>query len=451
MNRLIILLALYASAFYVSSCNNSPGKKDDTAVSNPAIDHDLAYFISHIKAVDNHAHPNTMEAIDSGFDALPLDTLGNIELPARVRPGSPSWLEAYKAVYRCTTDSLGAKELKDLADTVSNLKKQIAEKFPAWALDQAGIDLMLANRIYMGQGISSPRFQWVAYADALLFPFPTDNESLGNPDREKLFPIENKLMKKFLRDLHLTHIPATLDGFLKQVVTATLESMKAGGCLALKFEAAYLRSLDFEKVTFAAANEIYGQSIHGARPAHPAYKSLQDYIFRYIAQEAGRLHLAVHVHSFPGAGDHFVAADADPLLLEPVFNDPSLSQTKFVLIHGGGIFYKHTVAMLWKPNVYADISLLTLLWSPAQLALVLRDWLSQFPEKVLFGTDADAFGPGLGWELSAWIASHTAREALGIALTGMIQDGEINFNRAKEIAVMVMRTNAANLYGLHLP
>ena len=37
--------------------------------------------------------------------------------------------------------------------------------------------------------------------------------------------------------------------------------------------------------------------------------------------------------------------------------------------------------------------------------LVLRDWLSQFPEKILFGTDAVAFGPGLGWEMSAWIAS----------------------------------------------
>jgi uncharacterized protein len=136
--------------------------------------------------------------------------------------------------------------------------------------------------------------------------------------------------------------------------------------------------------------------------------------------------------------------------LESVFNDPELRNTKFVLIHGGGTFSKHTSAMLWKPNVYADISLLTQLWPPDQLAIVLRDWLSQFPEKILFGTDAVSFGPGLGWEMSAWIASTTGRQALTIALSGMVKSNEITFRRAKEIATMVLRGNANNLYHLGL-
>ena len=106
--------------------------------------------------------------------------------------------------------------------------------------------------------------------------------------------------------------------------------------------------------------------------------------------------------------------------------------------------------MLWKPNVYADISLLTQLWTPDQLAAVLRDWLSQFPEKILFGTDAVSFGPGLGWEMSAWIASTTARQALSIALSEMLRNNEINRSHAKEIATMVLRTNANNLYNLGL-
>jgi hypothetical protein len=106
--------------------------------------------------------------------------------------------------------------------------------------------------------------------------------------------------------------------------------------------------------------------------------------------------------------------------------------------------------MLWKPNVYADISLLTQLWTPNQLSVVLRDWLSQFPEKILFGTDADAFGPGLGWEMGAWVASNTGRQAIAKALTGMVRDDEITLERAKEIATMVLRTNAGNLYQLGL-
>ena len=84
------------------------------------------------------------------------------------------------------------------------------------------------------------------------------------------------------------------------------------------------------------------------------------------------------------------------------------------------------------------------------MAAVLKDWISQFPEKVIFGTDASAFGPGLGWEMSAWIASTTARQALTIALSEMIKSNEITLSRAKEIATMVMRTNAGTLYNLGL-
>jgi AAA+ superfamily predicted ATPase len=41
----------------------------------------------------------------------------------------------------------------------------------------------------------------------------------------------------------------------------------------------------------------------------------------------------------------------------------------------------------------------------------------------------------------------TARQALGIALTGMMQDGEITRERAVEIARMLLRGNALKLYG----
>ena len=84
-----------------------------------------------------------------------------------------------------------------------------------------------------------------------------------------------------------------------------------------------------------------------------------------------------------------------------MFNDPALRGTNFVIVHGGGSFASHAGAMLWKPNVYADISAMTLIYTPATLAGVLREWLLQYPEKVLFGTDAAAFGPDSGWELTA--------------------------------------------------
>jgi predicted TIM-barrel fold metal-dependent hydrolase len=448
MKKLFTIISLAFIIFYMPSCNQSRTANESSYQS--ATNAELAEFINKIKAVDNHAHPNTINPDDKGSDALPLDGLGNIELPARVRPESQTWLDACKTLYGFTGTELNEKAMKDLTSTAENVKKQKGEKFPDWALDQAGIEVMFGNRITMGSGLSSPRFRWVSYVDALLFPLSTKAEATVTPDREKLFPLEDQLLKKYLSNLNISKLPATLDEYLKEVVTATLEAQKKGGCIAVKFEAAYLRSLDFEKVSLQSAREVYSKNVNGGEPSHENYKLLQDYLFRYMAGEAGRLGMVVHIHSFPGAGNYFVAAGCDPLLLEPVFNDPELLNTKFVLIHGGGTFSKHTSAMLWKPNVYADISLLTQLWTPDQLAAVLRDWLSQFPEKILFGTDAVSFGPGLGWEMSAWIASTTGRQALSIALSGMIRSNEISLSRAKEIATMVMRTNAGNLYNLGL-
>jgi len=160
--------------------------------------------------------------------------------------------------------------------------------------------------------------------------------------------------------------------------------------------------------------------------------------------------MAVHIHSFHGPGNFYDASGADPMLLEPAFNDPTLRNTNFVIIHGGGVFAPHAGAMLWKPNVYADISAMTLLYTPRMLADVLREWLSQYPEKVLYGSDAAAYGPDMGWELSAWVAGKNGRAALALALTEMIRSGEVSRARAEEIATMVMRTNAGALYKLEL-
>jgi predicted TIM-barrel fold metal-dependent hydrolase len=434
----------------MSSCNGPGDNKEKTAVYPSSTDAELAAFISHIKAVDNHAHPNTINPGDKGSDALPLDVLGDIELPVRVRPGSPEWLAAYKGLYGFTGTDLNDKTKKELQATMDSMLKEKGDKFPSWVLDQCGTEIMFANRLYMGAGLTNSRFRWVIYADALLFPLSTKSEGTTS-DQSKLFPLEDQRMAEFLSALTISKLPATLDDYMKQVVTAVLEMQKKGGCVAVKFEAAYLRSLDFEKADIQSARKIYSQYVGGAIPPHAEYKLLQDFLFHYIASEAGRLGLAVHIHSFPAAGNYFVAAGSDPILLETMFNDPELRQTKFVLIHGGGPFAAHTSAMLWKPNVYADISLLTQLWTADEVAIVLREYLSQFPEKILFGSDAVSFGPGMGWELSAWIATTTGRQALGIALSAMMRSNEISRSRAEEIATMVMRGNADSLYhlGLH--
>ena len=65
---------------------------------------------------------------------------------------------------------------------------------------------------------------------------------------------------------------------------------------------------------------------------------------------------------------------------------------------------------------------------------------------MLFGTDGYPYSDSLGWAESTWIASRNGREALGLALTGMLADGEISRGRAQAIATEVLRSTALSLY-----
>ena len=56
--------------------------------------------------------------------------------------------------------------------------------------------------------------------------------------------------------------------------------------------------------------------------------------------------------------------------------------------------------------------------------------------------------PQQDWDVIGYSTNLTARRALAIALTGMMNDGEITRERALDLAHMVLRQNAIKLYGL---
>ncbi|MGH9409143.1 MAG: amidohydrolase family protein, partial [Vicinamibacterales bacterium] len=242
-------------------------------------------------------------------------------------------------------------------------------------------------------------------------------------------------------------LPPTLADYCRTVVTPTLERQKAGGAVAEKFEAAYLRWLDFGPAKEADAARVYAMYVKGGPPPAAEYKTLQDYLFAYVAREAGRLGMAVHIHTSSNGGPNYDQRGADPRLLTWVFNEPSLRKTAFVILHGGYPEYRQTASLLSKPNVYTDFSGLAYYAGVDAQADVLRSWLSEWPEKVLFGTDGSPDSPAIGWAETGWVASQTAREALAIALTGMIEDGEVTRAQASHLARLVLRDNAKKLYG----
>lgn len=434
---------LVATIALLAGCGRAPA---------PAVDADLAKEIQNIRAIDNHAHPVRFtaagEEADRGFDALPVDNMEPQSDPVNLRPTSPAVVDAWRALWGYGFADMAAEHLRDGQARKQNVSKQQADHYPAWALDQAGIEIMLANRVTLGKSVGPPRFRWVPYADALLFPLDNSQLAQQNSDRKAFFALEDQLRSRYLREAGMEKIPATLAEYLSRVVTPTLEKHRQGGAVAEKFEAAYLRSLSFERVEPAAADAIYRKFAAGKAPADAEYKPLQDYLFRFVASECGRLGMAVHIHANAGAGAFFDIAGANPLLLEPVLNDPALRKTKFVLLHGGWPFVGEITAMLTKPNAYLDFSDVDLQHTAPELAAMLRQWLVFVPEKVLFGTDAYPYSPEMGWEESLWISSRNGRQALSMALSGMVRDAEITRARASELARMVLRENARALYGL---
>jgi predicted TIM-barrel fold metal-dependent hydrolase len=245
--------------------------------------------------------------------------------------------------------------------------------------------------------------------------------------------------------------PPTLIEFRVNIVQATLARWKKSGAVAVKFLCAYARGLDFAVVDEGAAAPVYAKAVKGAEPLSAAeQKLLEDYLFGAIAVAAGAQQLVVHVHTGNGDGPFFNNSRADPGLLEEAIGSRPLRKTNFVLLHGGWPYHAVAQAMTDKPNTWVDFSAQTFYLGTHQLAEVLRDWLSWHPEKVLFGTDAysDDDSPLNDWEEKEYLMSGKARKALAIALTAMLQNGEITRERALEIARQVLRDNAMKLYGL---
>ncbi len=414
------------------------------------IDPTLAVRIDAIPAIDNHAHPLLAAPqydTDRNFDALPVDNMEPDTEAFELRPEFPALHDAWLALFHFDAQApLTPEALKQLDAARQQVRREQGANYPAYVLDKSNIATMLANRTSMGNGIQPPRFRWVPYADDLLFPLDNSLLSTATPDRAQFFPLEDALLKQATQQAGLKSLPTTLDGYLKQVVTATLEKQKSSGAIAEKFEIAYLRSFGFDDVPQAEAAAIYARWLHHPHPDTAQYKRLQDFLFRYIASECGRIGLAVHIHAAAGGGGYFAIAGANPLLLEPLFNDKKLRHTNFVLLHGGWPFVHEIGALLQKPNVYLDLSEQCLMVGPRTISTWLREWIELYPEKVLYATDAYPYTTSMGWEESAYIANRNIRQSLGYALTGMIQDNQITQTRAEELARMVLQSNAKSLY-----
>jgi hypothetical protein len=398
--------------------------------------------IDRIPIYDNHSHATFPDDSDMDAMASPPDE----STVLRLRDTNPEFVAAAKALFAYPFDDFKPEHAKWLIDKKKAVEAAGGTAYWNSILDKMNIETCLANRVALAPYLDPKRFHWVFFVDSFLFPFDNHEQAARNGDMRVYVPLQEKVLQRYLKQEAVNGLPANLAGY-EAFVRATLADNQKKGGVAMKFEAAYFRSLHFSDPPREKAEAIYSKYHAGGVPTAEEYRMFQDYIFRVLIDQAGKLKLPVHFHSAVGIGDYFSLRGGNPLNLENVLRDPRYSNVNFVLIHGG---YPYTLDMIWltaAKNVYTDSSLMGYYVYPSELKNILKQWISLFPEKIMFASDAFPFNDAVGAEETFWLAVRSARTAVAAALAELVSEGAFTEEKAIELARLYLHDNAAKLYG----
>jgi len=337
------------------------------------------------------------------------------------------------------------EHVSSLVKEKQRLRESLGAAYFSHILDQVGIETAVANRVSMPSYLQPTRFRWVFFVDAFLFPLNNQELAAKNPDLQLNVPLEEKLLQRYLTQAGLKQLPGDFTDYLA-FASRILEANQKAGAVGIKFEIAYLRPVSFSDPGREQAAAIYSKYVRGGKVPEPEYRLLQDFLFRYLLREAGRLQLPVQIHTAVGAGDYFNLSGGKVMNLENILRDPRFDNVTFVLLHGGFPYEREAIWLAARKNVYFDSSLMGLFLYPAQLKNVLRQWLELFPEKVMYGSDTFPISDVLGAEESYWLATESARNALAAALAEMVCENEISEAQAVAMAHAYLHDTAAGIY-----
>ncbi len=402
--------------------------------------------IDAIPMYDNHAHPGFAD--DSDVDAMASPPGESPTL--RLSDDNPEFVAGAKALFNYPYDDFKPEHAKWLAD-----KKKAAEQKgdPAYfdsILDKLNVEICLANRAMMAPYLDPKRFHWVFFGDAFFFPFDNKDQAGNTPDMGVYVPLQEKMLARWKKQEGVEGLPADLAGYEDFVRRTMSDNQKHGG-VAIKFEAAYFRTLYFRDPPKEKAQEVYGKYRSGGVPTADEYRLFQDYVFRVMVDQAGKLHLPMHFHTCVGIGNYFSLRNGNVLNLENVVRDPRYREVTFVLVHGGWPYEREAALLTAVNNVYLDTSFQSEMLYPSQFKEVLKQLLTIYPGKMMYASDSFPFNDALGAEESFWLAARTTRTALAAALAELVEEGAVTEPKALELARGYLHDNAVKVYGEKKP
>jgi len=235
----------------------------------------------------------------------------------------------------------------------------------------------------------------------------------------------------------------TLEDYVKSM-RQEFEKQYTKGMVAVKIVVSYVRPLSFTRVSPEAAKKVFRNLVNGDMGHSISFsdaRPLQDFMLFKLIDLAREFNVPVAFHTGLQAGYSNITGYSSPFALTNLFLEyPDVS---FILYHGSYPYGGELSAVAKNyPNVYIDMNWIYSI-SPSYSERYLNEWLEVVPAGKLI-----AFGGDMMSAENVYAESLIARRIISDVLCDKVRDGFLSEYEAKTIAKMILRDNAARLYGL---
>src|SRR5882724_322091 len=266
MKRLFHLLAVLSLALglaFSASAQSTPYPSANL----PKLYEDFLAKINTIPIYDNHAHPGYADDSDVDAMAAPPDESSVL----RLRDDNPEFVTAAKALFGYPYDDFKPEHAKWLADRKKAAEKSGDSAYFNGILDKLNVETCLANRAFMAPYLDTKRFHWVFFGDSFFYPFDNRDQTASTPDMGVYVPLQEKMLARYKKQMSVASLPADLAAYENFVRSTMADNQKRGG-VAIKFEAAYFRTLYFSDPPREKAEAIYAKYHSSGVPSADEYR-----------------------------------------------------------------------------------------------------------------------------------------------------------------------------------
>ncbi len=232
-----------------------------------------------------------------------------------------------------------------------------------------------------------------------------------------------------------------MEDYLHVLRKAFTEGVNSG-MVGVKIGLAYKRILKFENVSKEKGEKVFSLVLTNSAVSSVDLKALQDYLVHRVLDLVDEFDLPVQIHTGLHAGNGNLITNSKPTHLANLFME--YPDVNFILFHGG-YPYGGELGTLAKnfPNVYIDMCW-TYVISPSYSERYLHEWIETVPANKIM-----AFGGDYSFVEAVYAHSVMARQVIAKVLIAKVKDRYLTEKEAIDIANMILRENAIQVFDLY--